>query len=152
MGGVVVATQAQATALAAVNNLPVEAVVLYRPEVALYSSVPMAVRQGGLMQLGTFHQRQGSQRLLAQDGERSPSWGRVFGQSLKQSQNGDATPQFDGTASGFQVGRDLGLQHGEEGKHSRVGWFAGYTRTRGDASGFVGGVRNLVHQHASFET
>lgn len=152
VGGVIVANQAQAVALAAVNNLPVEAVALYRPEVALYSSVPMAVRQGGLMQLGTFHQRQGNQRLSTQDGEMSPSWGRIFGQSLKQSQTGDATPQFDGTVSGFQVGRDIGIRHREDGGHSRAGLFAGYTRTRGDARGFVGGLRDTGAGHLNLDS
>ena len=152
VGGVIVANQAQAVALAAVNNLPVEAVALYRPEVALYSSVPMAVREGGLMQLGTFHQRQGNQRLSTQDGEMSPSWGRIFGQSLKQSQTGDATPQFDGTVSGFQLGRDIGIRHGKDGGHSRAGLFAGYTRTRGDARGFVGGLRDTGAGHLSLDS
>ncbi|SFU48518.1 outer membrane autotransporter barrel domain-containing protein [Polaromonas sp. YR568] len=151
VAGVVVATQAQAAALAAASNAPIEAVSLYRPEVALYSSIPMAVRQGGLMQLGTFHQRQGGQRLLAQDGARPASWARVFGQALKQSQDGDASPQFDGTVSGLQAGHDFYLRDGEGsgggggggggGGYSRAGLLAGYTSTRGDASGFVGGLR-----------
>jgi outer membrane autotransporter protein len=141
VAGVVVATQAQAAALSAATHAPIESVLLYRPEVALYSSIPMAVRQGGLMQLGTFHQRQGGQRLLAQDGERPASWARVFGQTLKQSREGDVSPQFDGTVSGLQAGHDFYLRDGEGDGYSRAGVLGGYTSTRGDASGFVGGLR-----------
>jgi len=142
VAGVVVATQAQASALSAATNAPIESVPLYRPEVALYSSIPMAVRQGGLMQLGTFHQRQGGQRLLTPDGERPASWARVFGQKFRQTEEGDASPQFDGTVSGLQAGHDFYLRDGEGTGYSRAGLLAGYTRTQGDASGFVGGLRS----------
>ncbi|MDM0009062.1 autotransporter outer membrane beta-barrel domain-containing protein [Variovorax sp. J22G73] len=126
-----------------------EPVKLYRPEVALYSSMPLVVRRLGLAQLGTFHDRQGNtdMQLLAGDdglGSTQASWGRVFGESTRQRLRGDADPQFDGQISGLQLGHDfLAATDGAGGRH-RIGVLGGYTRASGDTSGVASGGTNTA--------
>ena len=134
----------------------VEPVKLYRPEVALYSSMPLVVRRLGLAQLGTFHDRQGDTQLLAANdgsdgndgnnrtGSTQASWGRVFGESTRQRLRGDADPQFDGQISGLQLGHDfLAATDGAGGRH-RIGVLGGYTRASGDTSGVASGGTNTA--------
>lgn len=128
--------------------MPVEQVKLYRPEIPLYSALPIAVRRLGLAQLGTFHDRQGDQQLLANDAEdtgsegRQASWGRVFGESTRQRLRGDANPQFDGSVSGLQLGHDFLAATDASGGRHRVGVLGGYTRASGNASGIADGATN----------
>lgn len=116
---------------------------LYRPEVALYSSIPMVVRRMGVLQLGTFHERQGDQALLQRDGNQRATWARAFGANYKQSLAGDASPGFDGDLAGFQLGQDLYARRVESGQH-RWGLFGGYTSARGDAHGSAGGIADAA--------
>lgn len=125
--------------------MPVEQVKLYRPEIPVYSALPIAVRRLGLAQLGSFHDRQGDQQLLAGDpGDegRQASWGRVFGQSMRQRLRGDANPQFDGNVSGLQLGHDFLAATDASGGRNRVGVLGGYTRASGNASGIADGATN----------
>ena len=121
-----------------------EPVKLYRPEVALYSSIPLAVRSLGLAQLGTFHDRQGDQQLLAGDDGNQASWGRVFGESTRQRLRGDTNPQFDGTVSGLQLGHDFLVNTDAAGGRNRIGVLGGYTRASGDTSGVADGGTNTA--------
>ncbi|HEX7865771.1 MAG TPA: autotransporter outer membrane beta-barrel domain-containing protein [Variovorax sp.] len=121
---------------------PVEQVKLYRPEIPLYSALPIAVRRLGLAQLGSFHDRQGDQQLLADDEGRQASWGRVFGESTRQRLRGDANPQFDGSISGLQLGHDFLAATDASGGRNRVGVLGGYTRASGNASGIADGATN----------
>ncbi|WP_219218836.1 autotransporter family protein [Variovorax boronicumulans] len=148
VGGAVVGSPEEAAAViaeaaAAHPGAPppaVAPVTLYRPEVALYSTIPIVVRQLGIAQLGTFNERQGDTGLLLRDANAPASWARVFGQRTKQQLNGDARPQFDGTLSGLQVGHDLLSRRGDGGSSDRAGLMAGYTRASGDASGMADGA------------
>lgn len=119
----------------------VAAVNLYRPEVALYSAIPMVARRVSLMQLSTFHDRQGDQGLLSRDGARVSGWARAFGGNFKQTLDGDAQPGFDGDLSGLQVGQDVYSHVQTNGTQDRFGLVAGYTHARGDVYGSVGGFR-----------
>lgn len=112
---------------------------LYRPEVALYSSIPTVVRRMGALQLGTFHERQGDQALLQRDGNQRATWARAFGANYKQSLAGDAAPDFDGDLAGFQLGQDLYARRVAGGQH-RLGLLGGYTWARGDTHGSAGGI------------
>lgn len=144
VGGTVVGSLEEAAEVIAESGSPatVEQVKLYRPEVPLYSALPIAVRRLGLAQLGTFHDRQGDAQLLADGEGRQASWGRVFGESTRQRLRGDANPQFDGSVSGLQLGHDfLATTDGAGGRH-RVGVLGGYTRASGHASGVAGGATN----------
>ncbi len=131
-----VAAVAAVTAVAAAAEQPI---TFFRPEVALYSAVPMVVRSIGLAQLGTFNDRQGDPSLLTRDDGAQASWGRVFGQNTRQRLRGDADPQFDGTVSGLQLGHDFIARTGDDGARDRAGLLAGYTRGSGDVSGMASG-------------
>lgn len=120
----------------------IETVTLYRPEVALYSAIPMVARRIGIMQLSTFHDRQGDQTLLQQDGERVAGWARAFGSSYKQGLAGDAQPNFDGNISGAQFGQDLYTRTNASNTQDRFGLFAGYTYAKGDVNGSIGGLNS----------
>lgn len=128
-----------------------EPVKLYRPEVALYSSIPLVVRRLGLAQLGSFHDRQGDQQLLADDEGSQASWGRVFGESTRQRLRGDADPQFDGRISGLQLGHDFLIATDGSGGRNRVGVLGGYTRASGDTSGVASGGTNSATGRLSVE-
>ncbi|WP_454696343.1 autotransporter family protein [Achromobacter aegrifaciens] len=130
--------------LAATGSRPsVSDTPLYRPEVALYSSIPMVVRRMGVMQLGTFHERQGNQALLQRDGNQRATWVRAFGANYKQSLAGDASPGFDGDLAGFQVGQDLYARRVDSDQH-QLGVFGGYTYARGDTHGSAGGLADAA--------
>ncbi len=146
VGGTVVGSLAEAAEVMAESGAPatVEQVKLYRPEVPLYSALPIAVRRLGLAQLGTFHDRQGDQQLLADGEGRQASWGRVFGESTRQRLRGDANPQFDGSVSGLQLGHDFLAATDSAGGRHRVGVLGGYTRASGNASGVAGGATNAA--------
>ncbi|SOD22676.1 outer membrane autotransporter barrel domain-containing protein [Variovorax sp. YR752] len=163
VGGTVVGSLTEA--LAVLNETPpvpgappaamsVEPVKLYRPEVPLYSALPIAVRRLGLAQLGSFHDRQGDQQLLAGDGDsegRQASWGRVFGESTRQRLRGDANPQFDGNVHGLQLGHDFLVGTDAAGGRNRVGVLGGYTRASGSASGVADGATNEAAGRLSVE-
>lgn len=167
VGGTVVGSIAEATALvlsttggsgtpaevaiASATAAASEPVTLYRPEVALYSAVPIVVRSIGLAQLGTFNDRQGDTTLLTRDNGSQASWGRAFGQNTRQRLRGDADPQFDGTVSGLQLGHDFIARTTDSGARDRAGLLAGYTRGSGDVSGMSSGYADAAVGRLSVE-
>jgi len=118
-------------------------VPLYRPEVPVYSAVPPVAHQLALATLGTFHERQGEQGLLHNEGPISTGWGRVFGQSRKQSWSGTVDPSFGGTLVGLQTGLDVLARQTETGHRDHAGLFVGHARIDGDVKGFALGSHNL---------
>jgi len=118
-------------------------IVLYRPEVAIYSAVPLMARQVGLATLGTFHERQGEQGLLGGNKPLSAAWGRVFGEHTSQRWSGAVNPEFNGSIAGFQAGLDVvGVDSGN-GHRDRLGFFVGYARADGNIRGFATGFQRL---------
>ncbi|WHS57802.1 autotransporter outer membrane beta-barrel domain-containing protein [Pseudomonas sp. G2-4] len=109
---------------------------LYRPEVPTWSVLPPAAAQLTLMALGTFHDRQGDQRLLTENGAFGAGWGRVYGKDLDQTWAGTVTPRFDGSIKGFQVGNDLYGSTLSGGQTQRIGCFVGHTELNGNVDGF----------------
>ncbi len=109
---------------------------LYRPEVPTWSVLPPAAAQLTLIALGTFHDRQGDQRLLTENGAFGAGWGRVYGKDLDQTWAGTVTPRFDGSIKGFQVGNDLYSSPLSSGQTQRIGFFVGHTELNGDVDGF----------------
>ena len=109
---------------------------LYRPEVPTWSVLPPAAAQLTLMALGTFHDRQGDQRLLTENGAFGAGWGRVYGKDLDQTWAGTVTPRFDGSIKGFQVGNDLYSSPLSSGQTQRIGFFVGHTELNGNVDGF----------------
>lgn len=118
---------------------------LYRPEVPTWSVLPPAAAQLTLSALGTFHDRQGDQRLLTETGTFGAGWARVYGKNFDQTWAGTVTPRLNGSLNGFQVGNDLYSSQTSGGQTQRTGFFVGHSRLQGDVDGFNEGFRG---QHA----
>lgn len=114
---------------------------LYRPEVPTWSVLPPATAQLTLSALGTFHDRQGEQRLLTETGAFSAGWARVYGRNFDQTWAGTVTPRLNGSLNGFQVGNDLYSAQTAGGQTQRTGFFVGHTRLQGDVDGFNEGFQ-----------
>lgn len=111
-------------------------IALYRQEVPVWSVLPPAAAQLTLAALGTFHDRQGDQRLLSETGSFGAGWGRAYGRDFDQTWAGTVTPRLDGSLEGFQVGNDLYAAQTASGHTWRSGFFVGHSRLRGDVDGF----------------
>ncbi|MFL9584254.1 autotransporter domain-containing protein [Stenotrophomonas sp. AB1(2024)] len=124
---------------------PSEAAIvpLYRLETGLYSVVPPLLREASLASLGTFHERQGEQRILAGQGGVRAAWARLVGQSHEQYWEGDAQPGFDGDIQGVQAGLDLYANAGDAHR-DQFGVFVGRTRAQGNVNGFAIGWENVA--------
>ncbi|VVO00061.1 hypothetical protein PS718_02586 [Pseudomonas fluorescens] len=135
---------------ASISSLPVlpaavagaAPIPLYRPEVPTWSVLPPAAAQLTLNALGTFHDRQGDQRLLSETGAFGAGWGRVYGKNLDQTWAGTVTPRLDGSLNGFQVGNDLFSSLTSGGQTQRLGFFVGHSRLQGDVDGFNEGFQD----------
>lgn len=114
----------------------VQAVPLYRPEVAVYAAAPRSAGLIARQTLGSFHQRQGDQRLLQGNGGLSASWGQAYGGTLRQQWSGTVSPQLDGDLYGFKVGQDV-YAWVEGGYRQQVGVYVGHGRLEGDVKGFA---------------
>jgi outer membrane autotransporter protein len=115
---------------------------LYRPEVPTWSVLPPAAAQLTLNALGTFHDRQGDQRLLTETGVFGAGWGRAYGKNFEQTWAGTVTPKIDGSLNGFQVGNDLFGSQLAGGQIQRTGFFIGHSRLKGDVDGFNQGFED----------
>ncbi|MEZ0604008.1 autotransporter outer membrane beta-barrel domain-containing protein [Paraburkholderia sp. IW21] len=120
---------------------------LYRVEVPVYAAAPGVARELGLMQIDTFHDRQGDQALLNDSGKLPAAWGRVWGGHSVSGQDGAASPQFDGSVYGIEAGQDLYADHGASGQRNHYGLFVGFARATGDVDGFALGMPNLAVGH-----
>ncbi len=114
---------------------------LYRPEVPVYAEVPTMARQLGIEQIGTFHDRQGRQALLDENGKLPATWARVWGGRSQQRQQGAVDPAFDGTLVGLQLGQDLYADTTPGGHRNHYGLMLGYGRASGDVNGNALGFR-----------
>jgi len=128
---------------------PLAVVPIYRLETPPYAVVPPLVREASLASLGTFHERQGEQRLLRGEGGFRAAWGRMIGQSHEQQWAGDAQPGFDGDFVGVQAGADLYAHAGDT--RDQVGVFVGRTRARGNVTGFALGWENVAAGRARLD-
>jgi outer membrane autotransporter protein len=125
------------------------AVVLYRPEVALYAQIPSVMRQLDWMQIDEFHLRQGDQLLLDEKGPLPAGWGRVWGAHTVLSEGGDVTPQFDGSMGGVQVGHDIYADGVAGGHRNHYGVYLGMGRATGDVNGSAVGMSGVDVGHLS---
>nr|WP_238531363.1 autotransporter outer membrane beta-barrel domain-containing protein [Collimonas fungivorans] len=119
------------------------AIPLYRPEVPIYTEVASVARQVNIQQLDNFHDRQGEQSLLTENGDLPAAWGRVWGSRTKQRQDGTVSPQFDGSMTGIQVGHDIYADTDASGQRNHYGLFAGFAHATGKVNGFAMAVQNL---------
>ncbi|WP_434110485.1 autotransporter outer membrane beta-barrel domain-containing protein [Paraburkholderia caffeinilytica] len=120
---------------------------LYRVEVPVYAAAPGVARELGLMQIDTFHDRQGDQAVLNDSGTLPAAWGRVWGGHSVLSQDSAASPQFDGSVYGIQAGQDLYADRSASGQRNHYGLFVGFARATGDVDGFALGMPNLAVGH-----
>ncbi|WP_207001740.1 autotransporter family protein [Trinickia mobilis] len=118
-------------------------IALYRDEVPLYAEAPSVARQLGILQIDTFHDRQGEQGLLTETGSVPAAWSRVWGGHAEFSQSGDVNPSFDGSVWGMQVGQDLYADNGTNGQRNHYGFLIGFSRAVGDVNGFAMGQQDL---------
>jgi outer membrane autotransporter protein len=125
------------------NTLSADPIPLYRPEVALYAAAAPVMRELGMLQLENFHQRQGDQSLLQEDGALPAAWERMWGGRSVLAQGGDVDPQFHGSVGGVQIGHDLYADADADGNRNRYGLFAGAARAAGSVAGNVSGQANL---------
>lgn len=114
-------------------------VPVYRPEVPLYAEAPSVARQLGILQIDTFHDRQGEQGLLTESGSVPASWARAWGAYSNIAQSGDVKPSFDGSVWGMQVGQDLYADHQPGGARNHYGFLVGFSRAVGDVNGLASG-------------
>jgi outer membrane autotransporter protein len=117
--------------------------VTHRPEVAMHAVYGAMARQLGLLNLGTFHERNGDQQL-ADTGGRERGWARVFGQHMDQSHSGDVRPSFEGNFVGLQGGFDLWQFASLPGHRDNVGLLAAFTEGRAHVSGHVLAIPDLL--------
>ena len=117
-------------------------VPLYRVETATYAVVPPLLRETSLASLGTFHERQGEQRLLYNQGAFRTAWGRLVGQSSEIHWKGDAQPGFDGDVMGLQAGLDVWAA-ASDNHRNQIGVFVGRTRAQGKTTGLALGWENV---------
>ncbi|WP_256675769.1 autotransporter outer membrane beta-barrel domain-containing protein [Pseudomonas sp. R5(2019)] len=114
-----------------------QSIALYRAEVPVYSAAAPAAATLGRAMLGTFHQRQGEQRLLTESGYAKAGWARVYGENVDQKLGGTVSPTFNGSVSGAQVGHDIWSSDSQ-----RMGLYVGKSRIRGDVKGFALGFED----------
>ncbi|WP_310191066.1 autotransporter outer membrane beta-barrel domain-containing protein [Pseudomonas hunanensis] len=114
-----------------------ESLALYRPEVPVYAVAPRGAAIIARQALGTFHQRQGDQRLLGGQGGLSASWGQAYGGTLRQQWTGTVSPSLDGDLYGFKVGQDLFVHVSDSGLRQHVGLYVSHSRLEADVKGFA---------------
>ena len=119
-----------------------EVTPIYRLETPAYAVVPSLLRTVSQASLGTFHERQGEQRLLVGQDTRRAAWGRLIGSSEEQQWQGDALTGFDGDLQGLQAGVDL-YTDVDDGLRSQWGVFVGRTRATGRITGLALGWENV---------
>lgn len=119
-----------------------DVIPIYRVETPPYAVVPPLLREASMASLGTFHERQGEQRLLRGEGGLRAVWARLIGQSHEQTWKGNAQPGFDGHFVGLQAGADLYAHAGDT--RDQLGVFVGRNRAKGDVTGFALGWENVA--------
>ncbi len=119
-----------------------DVIPIYRVETPPYAVVPPLLREASMASLGTFHERQGEQRVLRGKGGFRAAWARLIGQSHEQSWKGNAQPGFDGHFVGLQAGADLYAHAGDT--RDQLGVFVGRNRAKGDVTGFALGWENVA--------
>jgi type V secretory pathway adhesin AidA len=117
-------------------------VPLYRVETAAYAVVPPLLRDVSRASLGSYHERQGEQRLQQTGRALRAAWGRLIGQSTEQHWGGDARTGFDGDLLGLQAGLALWIHQGQSTRQ-QWGVLIGRVRASGTTSGLALGWDNV---------
>jgi outer membrane autotransporter protein len=118
-----------------------EPIPLYRLEVPIYSVFIPAAQIMAREAVGTFHDRQGDQSLLSEAGTAPAGWARLYGSDVRREWTGTASPRFDGSTKGYQVGHDLYAAPTDSGQVQHAGLFVGQSRLQGSVNGFAEGFK-----------
>jgi outer membrane autotransporter protein len=121
-------------------------------EAPVYAAVPVVARALGVEQIGTFHDRQGSQLLLNESGALPSAWGRAWGEHADERSGGAVDPEFSGTIGGVQVGHDLYADGTPGGHRNHYGVFFSFVRETGDIHGFALGFPDFAAGHLSIDS
>lgn len=119
-----------------------EPIPLYRLEVPIYSVLMPAAQIMAREAVGTFHDRQGDQSLLSETGTAPAGWARLYGSDVRREWAGTASPRFDGSTKGYQVGHDLYAAPTDFGQVQHAGVFVGQSRLQGSVKGFAEGFKS----------
>jgi outer membrane autotransporter protein len=119
-----------------------EPIPLYRLEVPIYSVFIPAAQIMAREAVGTFHDRQGDQSLLSKTGTAPAGWARLYGSDVRRDWAGTASPRFDGSTKGYQVGHDLYAAPTDSGQVQHAGVFVGQSRLQGSVKGFAEGFKD----------
>jgi outer membrane autotransporter protein len=119
-----------------------EPIPLYRLEVPIYSVFIPAAQIMALEAVGTFHDRQGDQSLPSETGTAPAGWARLYGSDVRREWAGTASPRFDGSTKGYQVGHDLYAAPTNSGQVQHAGVFVGQSRLQGSVKGFAEGFKD----------
>lgn len=119
-----------------------EPIPLYRLEVPIYSVFIPAAQIMAREAVGTFHDRQGDQSLLSETGTAPAGWARLYGSDVRREWAGTASPRFDGSTKGYQVGHDLYAAPTNSGQVQHAGVFMGQSRLQGSVKGFAEGFKD----------
>src|SRR5450830_355871 len=121
------------------SNPGITPIPIYRPEVVIYAALFPAAQQIVQAMLGTYHERMGDQSQQQQTGAFPAGWGRIYGNSSRQSFAGTVSPTLNSSLSAFQIGTDVYANTTDNGAVQRAGFFVGHSRLKGDVKGFNGG-------------
>ncbi|WP_367619324.1 autotransporter domain-containing protein [Paraburkholderia sp. CHISQ3] len=121
-------------------------------EVPVYAEIPSLAREMLVQQIGTFHDRQGSQGLLNENGVLPAGWSRVWGGHSVQGNDGSVNQKFDGTIGGGQVGQDVYSDTTASGHRNHYGFFLGFARATGDVNGFALAQPDFAAGHLSIDS
>ncbi|MGJ7530164.1 autotransporter outer membrane beta-barrel domain-containing protein [Variovorax sp. GB1P17] len=117
-------------------------VIAYRPEAALYASLPSQLRQGNLAMLGDLRKRVGDDDVkgsaTASTGSDRRAWARVLSTDIDIQQGGNVSPTSKGRLTGFQAGTDLLAT-----PNWRAGIYVGQLDGDARVNGFASGINNL---------
>lgn len=120
---------------------------IYRPGIANYVSGQAFNIEQGLLQVSTYHQRQGQEYSV--DTEGRLSWLRPY--YTKRQADGDTRFNYDGDITGVQMGHDLWMDRDDDGVTRRAAVTFDYARGNMDATDRMRALGNLDTQTGSLK-
>jgi hypothetical protein len=114
--------------------------VTYRPEAALFASLPAFLRSVDATAPGSRQARLGDEAGGLSVARRGRAWARYITQDLDIVQQGTVAPASTGKTTGYQVGVEL--YGGQDEAAAQIGLYTGRLTANATVSGFSNGVAN----------